>query len=78
MVEVEDQGPGIPAGQRESVFEPYQRLDRDVEARRPGSGLGLAVVRSVVRRYGGEVEAGVGSAGGARFTVRLPRPPEEV
>ena len=78
MVEVEDQGPGIPAGQRESVFEPYQRLDRDVEARRPGSGLGLAVVRSVVRRYGGEVEAGVGSAGGARFTVRFPRPPEEV
>ncbi len=77
VVEVEDEGPGIPAEMRDSVFEPYQRLARDVEARRPGSGLGLAVVRSVVGRYGGEVEAGVGPAGGARFTVRFPHPPQE-
>lgn len=75
---VEDEGPGIPPEAREAVWEPYRRLGREVDGRRPGSGLGLAVVRELVARFGGSVEICDGPTGGARFVVRLPEPQEEV
>ncbi|MEQ9399419.1 MAG: HAMP domain-containing sensor histidine kinase [Longimicrobiales bacterium] len=71
-VEVTDQGPGIPAAERTSIWEPYRRLPRDVEARRPGSGMGLAVVRELVDASGGSVAVEAAPGGGARFIVHLP------
>jgi signal transduction histidine kinase len=70
---VEDQGPGIPVGDRDRVWEPYVRLGRSVEAASGGSGIGLAVVRELVLLHGGRawVEA-AGANGGARVTVELP------
>src|SRR5919202_526424 len=70
---VEDQGPGIPAAERDRVWEPYVRLDRDVEGATRGSGIGLAVVRELVSLHGGrtwleDIEPG----GGARVVVELP------
>jgi signal transduction histidine kinase len=68
---VTDDGPGIPAADRERVFDRFTRLD-DARARDAGgSGLGLAIVRELVRRHGGTVT--LGDAGpGLRVEVRLP------
>ncbi|WP_406046328.1 ATP-binding protein [Micromonospora sp. NBC_00898] len=81
LVTVTDDGPGIPAADRERVFDRFTRLD-DARARDVGgAGLGLAIVRELVRRCGGTVEladadapVGVGSGGGPglRVVVRLP------
>lgn len=72
-LEVCDDGPGVPAADRDRVFERFVRLD-DARARdEGGSGLGLAIVRRIVDSGGGTVEVGDTPSGGARFTVRLPR-----
>lgn len=69
-LQVEDSGPGIPADQRELVFERFQRITGNGQ---PGSGLGLAIVREVAARHGAGVEIGDGPGDvGAQFTVRFP------
>jgi signal transduction histidine kinase len=68
VIDVDDDGPGVPADQRESVFEPFVRLNEE-GAR--GAGLGLAAARSIARAHGGEV-AILDSEAGARVRVRLP------
>jgi signal transduction histidine kinase len=71
LVSVEDQGPGIPPGDREKVFEPFIRLERAEESRVSGAGIGLSVVRELASAHGGRVWV-EGANGGARvvFTVR--------
>ena len=64
-LEVHDEGPGVPAGQEESVFERFHRLD----AQTPGSGLGLAIVRRVARSHGGNARF---VPGAGRIVVQLP------
>ncbi|MFI2381893.1 sensor histidine kinase [Micromonospora sediminicola] len=76
LVTVTDDGPGIPAADRERVFARFTRLD-DARARDAGgAGLGLAIVRELVRRAGGTVELADATPGavapGLRATVRLP------
>ncbi|WP_084611631.1 HAMP domain-containing sensor histidine kinase [Tomitella biformata] len=67
---VGDAGPGIPAQDRQLVFE---RFYRSTDARSmPGSGLGLAIVRQVVQKYGGSIEAGESDRGGALIRIVLP------
>jgi signal transduction histidine kinase len=67
---IRDTGPGIPAADRERVFERGVRLARD--ERIPGSGIGLAVVREIVAMHGGSVRVGEAPGGGAALTVTLP------
>jgi signal transduction histidine kinase len=67
-IEVEDAGPGVRAADRERVWEPYVRLG----AAAAGSGIGLAVVRDLVRAHRGRCWTEDGEAGGARFVVELP------
>jgi two-component system, OmpR family, sensor histidine kinase PrrB len=68
---VEDDGPGVPNPDRARIFEPFVRLRDDGD----GSGLGLALVVQQARHHGAAVEVDSSPAlGGARFTVRLPRP----
>ena len=69
ILEVEDQGPGIPAEARERIFDRFVRGAGEAGG---GSGLGLAIVRAVALRHAGSVDVGEGITGGARFTVRLP------
>lgn len=72
VLRVDDDGSGIPAAQRERVFERFVRLD-DARARDDGgSGLGLSIVEAVARTHGGSVAATVADGGGARIEVRLP------
>ncbi len=69
---VEDRGPGVPAGERERIWERFARLDRDVESAVAGSGIGLAIVRELVTSQGGRCRVEDAAAGGARFVVELP------
>ena len=74
VLEVDDDGPGVPEADRERVFERFVRLD-DARARDGGgSGLGLAIVAELVAAHGGTVAIGASPAGGTRVGVSLPRP----
>jgi signal transduction histidine kinase len=72
---VDDDGPGIPAGDRERVFERFTRLDDSRARHDGGSGLGLAVVRSIVTSHHGQVRVDDSPLGGARFVAELPTGP---
>ena len=69
---VEDRGPGIAREERERVFEPFYRGPAAERNRAPGSGLGLSLVRHVVRAHGGSVRAEAREGGGAALVVELP------
>jgi signal transduction histidine kinase len=71
-VEVEDDGDGIPEGERDRVFERFVRLDVSRDRGSGGSGLGLSIVQEVVRGHGGTVRIVDSQLGGARFVVTLP------
>jgi signal transduction histidine kinase len=75
QVRVDDDGTGIAPADRARVFERFARLDEGRARDRGGSGLGLAVVQSLVARHGGTVGVGDSPAGGARFVVDLPAGP---
>jgi signal transduction histidine kinase len=68
IVDVEDDGPGIPPDQRESVFEPFVRLNEEGTR---GAGLGLAAARSIARAHGGDI-AILDAENGALLRVTLP------
>jgi signal transduction histidine kinase len=70
-ISVADDGPGIPAEQRERVFEPYVQLGE----RRGGIGLGLAICRRLVEAHGGEIRLAEREGGGCRFSFTLPAEP---
>ena len=74
QVRVCDRGPGVPAAQRERIFEPFYRLPGASE-RTGGVGLGLALVRSIAARHHGTVHCEDHDGGGACFVLRLPMPP---
>ncbi|HEU0203561.1 MAG TPA: ATP-binding protein, partial [Burkholderiaceae bacterium] len=72
VLEVEDNGPGIPAAERTRVFE---RFARGAAAPGTGSGLGLAIVRDIAQMHGAEVALLDGTNGaGLRVCVRFPDP----
>ena len=81
VVAVSDNGPGLPRGQEESIFEKFTRGTR--ESATPGVGLGLAISRAIVEAHHGRIWAENASGGGARFCFTLPlgtppaAPPEE-
>jgi len=69
---VEDEGPGIPASDRERVWSPYVRLRRESSVANEGSGIGLAVVRELAELHQGEAYAEDSPNGGARIVVEVP------
>ncbi len=73
-VRVSDRGPGIPADQRQRIFEPFYRLPGASE-REGGVGLGLALVKSIAERHGGRVHCEDRPGGGACFVLCVPLSP---
>jgi two-component system sensor histidine kinase KdpD len=69
-LQVEDEGPGIPPGEEELIFEKLYRGTGGALA--PGAGLGLAICRAIAEAHGGTVTAGNQPGGGARLTISLP------
>jgi signal transduction histidine kinase len=69
---VEDEGPGIPPGDRARVWRPFVRLARDVDRQAAGSGIGLSLVREIVTRHRGTATIEGTPAGGTRVVVELP------
>jgi signal transduction histidine kinase len=66
VISIADDGPGIPAGEREKLFLPYY------STKRRGSGLGLAIVRRIIAEHGGNIDVGDNTPRGTRFTIELP------
>jgi signal transduction histidine kinase len=72
LVIVEDDGPGIPPGQRERVFDRFHRSEPSRNRGSGGSGLGLGIARSIVELHGGRIWVDDSSLGGARVSFQLP------
>src|SRR5882724_103051 len=71
VLEVADHGPGVPAAERQRIFEPFYRLAGGSETGRC-SGLGLALVLDITRRHGGDAICLAAESGGSRFRIDLP------
>ncbi len=74
---VRDHGGGLPSGSEEKLFDRFWRTQGGRERGRAGAGLGLSIVHGVVAAHHGEITAENAPGGGALFTVRLPKAPEE-
>jgi PAS domain S-box-containing protein len=72
QLEVTDSGIGVPAAERESLFERFYRASNARAARVPGSGLGLSIARAIAELHGGSIELGDAEQRGTVVTVRLP------
>ena len=72
VVTVADNGPGIPAADREHIFDRFYRADKARARASGGTGLGLAIVRSIAQAHGGAVAVESAPGHGTRFEVRLP------
>jgi signal transduction histidine kinase len=77
IIAVEDKGPGVPRSEREKIWDPYVRLSRAAESAAGGSGIGLSIVRELVRLHGGRAWVEDAAGGGARFIVEFPRETED-
>jgi signal transduction histidine kinase len=71
-VEIDDDGPGIPAAQRERVFDRFVRLDASRDRASGSTGLGLSIAREIASAHGGDITITDSPAGGTRVVVHLP------
>jgi signal transduction histidine kinase len=74
-IHVDDDGNGVPTGERERIFDRFARLDSSRSSDGGGSGLGLAIVRAIAEAHCGRATCSESPLGGARFTIRLPVDP---
>jgi two-component system osmolarity sensor histidine kinase EnvZ len=72
---VEDRGPGIPAGKRRTVFEPFERLRSDLNEGVSGTGIGLTISRELAQLHGGKLAVCPQYRDGSRFILTLPNQP---
>lgn len=72
LLEIEDDGPGIPSPQRVRILEPFTRVDDARDRGRGGAGLGLAIVHDIVTAHGGQLVIGDSDLGGALLRITLP------
>ena len=71
-IAIDDDGPGVPAEQREAVFKPFFRLDASRNPGTGGVGLGLSIARDIVLSHGGDIQLHGSPKGGLRVLIRLP------
>ena len=77
VITINDEGPGLPSGREDAIFEKFERGKR--ESATPGVGLGLAICRAIMHAHGGSIRGETRDSGGARFILTLPRgePPSD-
>jgi len=71
-VEVDDDGPGIPASERDNVFRPFYRIDHARNQDKGNTGLGLAIAQDIAKSHGGDIALGESSLGGLRAIISVP------
>lgn len=74
QIVIEDDGPGIPAAERERIFGRFVRLDQPRSRQGGGSGLGLSIASEIVAAHHGTITVGESAGGGSRFEVTIPLP----
>jgi len=72
VVEVDDNGPGIPEAEREHVFRPFYRLDHARNQDSGSTGLGLAIARDIARIHGGDIALSQSQLGGLKAVLTVP------
>ena len=72
VVRIRDNGQGIPVPLQRKIFGRFVRLGTELERKKPGTGLGLYIVRTLVKRWKGRVQVSCGETGGTVFQVTLP------
>jgi len=70
LITVDDEGTGVPVGERERIWRPFTRGQAALST--GGSGIGLTIVREVAEAHGGTARVEANDQGGARFIVTLP------
>jgi two-component system phosphate regulon sensor histidine kinase PhoR len=76
-ITVQDNGIGMPGKVLKKIFDPFYRVDNGLRSKAPGAGLGLAIVRHMVKLHDGEILVESEPGRGSLFTVRLPAAAEE-
>ena len=72
LITIADRGPGIPPDQREQVFLPFYRLESSRNRETGGTGLGLTIARTIIRRHGGDIQLSDRKGGGLLVSITLP------
>jgi len=72
IINIEDDGPGIPEDQYKNVFKPFFRLDKSRNLNRSGIGLGLAIVEDITNSHGGNIQLGKSKYNGLQVKITLP------
>ncbi len=72
MINIEDDGPGIPEDKREDVFKAFYRLESSRNKETGGVGLGLSIAKDVITSHGGTIELGDSSLGGLKVSIAIP------
>jgi two-component system sensor histidine kinase SenX3 len=75
ILSIEDRGPGIPAAEREKIFQRFYQTDPSRSKAKPGTGLGLAIVKHLAALHHAQVLVGGEPGSGAIFRVSFPMPP---
>ena len=72
VINIDDDGPGIPEDQYKNVFKPFFRLDKSRNLNQSGVGLGLAIVEDIINSHGGNIQLGKGKYNGLQVKIFLP------
>lgn len=72
-IQIQDQGIGVPEGEQELIFDRFYKVEKARSTNTSGTGLGLAIVKSIIEEHGGQIWVTNSPAGGAIFTIRLPK-----
>ena len=72
LINIEDDGPGIPSSEYENVFKPFYKIDKSRNQKKSSVGLGLSITSDIIRSHGGNIELGKSDLGGLKIKIVLP------